>query len=81
MGSQAARGEPPAAAATFEEAAARLQASIAFNRADVAPMNAMGDVRLAQSELLAAAEPGAAAAAARAALEQGYNAALQVLTP
>lgn len=79
MGSQAAKVEPAAAAAAFEEAATRLKASIGFNRADVAPMNAMGDVRLAQSELLAAAaDPTAAAAAALAALEEGYSPALQV---
>ena len=78
MGSQLVELDPAAAAAAFAEAATRLQASIGFNRADVAPMNALGDVRLAQSELLAASDPVAAAAAAVAALEEGYRAALQV---
>lgn len=79
MGSQAAKVDPAAAAAAYEESAARLKTSIGFNRADVAPMNAMGDVKLAQSELLAAASnPAAAASAALAALNEGYSAALQI---
>ena len=52
-------------------------ASISFNRADTAPMNALGDVRLAQSEL--AADPLAACVSATAALEEGYGPALHVL--
>ena len=78
MGCQAAGADPTAAAAAFEEATARLAASIGFNRADVAPLNAMGDVQLAKSELFAARHPAAAAAAAHDALNQGYSAALQV---
>jgi tetratricopeptide (TPR) repeat protein len=78
MGAQAASAsDAVAAASAFAEAASRLQASISFNRADTAPMNALGDVRLAQSEL--AADPVTAVTHATAAFEEGYGAALRVL--
>ena len=59
------------------EATTRLEASIGFSRADVAPMNALGDVWLARAEQ--AADVQSAAAAAGAALQAGYGAALRVL--
>ena len=78
MGTQAAAvSDAAAAASAFTEAATRLEASISFNRADTAPMNALGDVRLAQSEL--SADAIAASGYATSALEEGYGAALRVL--
>ena len=78
LGTQAlAASDPATAASALAEATSRLEASISFNRADAAPMNALGDVWLARAEQ--AADVQAAAAAAGAALETGYGAALRVL--
>jgi hypothetical protein len=40
--------DPAQAAAALEQAAARLQASAGFSRGDPAPLNALGDVLMAQ---------------------------------
>ena len=78
LGTQAvAASDPATATSAFSEATSRLEASISFNRADVAPMNALGDVWLARAEQAADAPVGAAAAGA--ALQAGYGAALRVL--
>lgn len=62
----------------LEEAARRLQESIAFDRGDVAPHNALGDVLLARAERMAGVDPTAAAAAASAALQEGFMGALRI---
>ncbi|KAK9813059.1 hypothetical protein WJX72_008231 [[Myrmecia] bisecta] len=60
----------------LEESARRLKAAIDFDRADVAPLNALGDVRMAQAE--AASSSGEAVPLLQAALHEGYSAALQI---
>lgn len=74
--------QPPAAAAALAEAAERLRASIQFNRADTAPLSALGDVLVAQAEHLLAQgsgdAPAAAAAALNAALTEAYGGALLI---
>ncbi len=78
LGTQAAAASDLATAASaLAEATTRLEASIGFSRADVAPMNALGDVWLARAEQAAGVQ--LAAAAAGAALQAGYGAALRVL--
>jgi hypothetical protein len=63
----------------LEEAATRLREAASFDRGDVAPHNALGDVLLARAErLAAAADSTAAATAATAALQDGYLAALRI---
>ncbi len=78
LGTQAAAASDLATAeSALAEATTRLEASIGFSRADVAPMNALGDVWLARAEQ--SADVQSAAAAAGAALQAGYRAALRVL--
>jgi tetratricopeptide (TPR) repeat protein len=76
----AARAQDPGAAiALLEEAAQRLRESIAFDRGDVAPHNALGDALAALAEHAARRGDAAGAAAAlRQALDAGYSAALRI---
>lgn len=67
----------------FDEAVLRLKKSIEFDRADIAPLIALGDAYLAKAELLASSlierEGGVdVQTAAEAALKEGYGASLGI---
>lgn len=64
------------AASSLEEAAARLRESIAFNRGDPQPHNALGDTLVARAE--SASDATETLACYNAALGEGYSAALRL---
>jgi len=76
LGTHCPAGEGVRGVMALTQAAERLTASAAFNRGDPAPLNGLGDVRMAQAEQ--AVDAAAKGEAAKAALEQGYTPALAI---
>jgi tetratricopeptide (TPR) repeat protein len=70
---------PDQAPTLLHEAAQRLRESISFNRGDIAPFNALGEVYVSLAERqLKAGEFNAAIQSASLALSDGYRGALQI---